>query len=157
MRPKLTHAILLVWMVSGAFALPVVDPIPQQSAAAPTIELKPIPEGKAMVYMFNGSGRTLFGISATFKIDRRDVVKLTREPYSEIAVDPGSHKFEANGEKLKLDVELRKYYFVMYAFHPGKSWAAPFAGKPYFFGEVTQDRACELMATYKHAEISVEP
>jgi hypothetical protein len=126
----------------------------QSSGAEPRaitpVTLTPIPEGKALVYVLNGSGRTLFGGSQTFKIDDRDAVKLGRREYSELAIAPGTHTFKAASEKLALDLEAGKYYFVMYAYRPEKSWAAPLAGSPVFFGTVTEDRARELFSEFEH-------
>ena len=116
-------------------------------------DLKPIPEGKGLLYLFNASGHTLIGGSHGFKIDGHEAVKLSRREYGTLAVDPGPHKLEAVRHKLSIDVTAGHYYFVVYAYHPEKSWAGPLAGESDFFGIVAEDRACELLSDYREKPV----
>ncbi len=149
MIPQRARAAFVVSLMFGAFVCLAAYPLARQEA---TPELKPIPEGQAIVYLFNASGRTLFTSSQSFKMDRHDVAKLSREEYTDIAVDPGTHTFDAAGQKITIEIEAGKYYFLRYAFSPGKSWARGLGGKPYSFVEVTEDQGRELMNTYKRIE-----
>jgi hypothetical protein len=112
--------------------------------------LLPIPQGKALLYLFNGSGPTLFAPKYTFKIDGKKAVKLGRHQYSTVPVDPGRHEFQVTDRKLRLELQDGQYSFVMYAYHPEKSWASPFAGKSDDLVALTEEQARELIAVYQY-------
>jgi hypothetical protein len=144
---------IVLLLATGLVALGSGDLAVQGASVAQaesrTIVLDPIPEGRALVYFLNASGRTLIGGAQAIKVNGRQRAKIARQEYSVVALDPGSHKLEASGRKFDLSVSAGQYCFVAYAYRPDKSWAAPFAGDSVVFTTITEQQAREWLREYR--------
>jgi len=134
----------------------IPEPAPPQPLAGgaqdtvPPVVLEAPPEGMALVYLFNASGWTLIGSGYPITIDGQRVAHLPRETYTWVPVAPGRHKMEAGPAKLELMFEPGRTLFAAVAYNPGKSWAAPFAGKPFVFQEVDESTALVMLRQFRY-------
>jgi len=116
----------------------------------PPLVLEAPQEGMTLVYLFNASGWTLMGSGYTITVDGQRVAHLPRETYTWVQVAPGRHKMEAGPARLELTFEPGRTLFVAVAYNPGKSWAAPFAGKPFVFQEVDEPTALVMLRQFRY-------
>lgn len=146
--------------VAPAVAPEVVPPPAPTPApgAAPTaaqaVALDSVPEGRALLYLFNGSGRSLLGGKYGVKCDGKKIAELPRTTYSVVALDPGKHKLQTSsgGGKLDLTAEAGKRYFVLLAYWPDRSWATTPEDRPLFFEQVEEDRARTFISRTRRNE-----
>lgn len=122
--------------------------------AAALAPLDSVPEGRALLYLFNGSGRSLIGGKLAVKSDGKRIAELPRTTYSVVAVDPGKLKLQtgSGGGKLDLVAEAGHRYFIMAAYWPEKSWAKTPEDHPLFFEQIEETRARELMPRARRNE-----
>lgn len=134
---------------TGPAAAPVATP-----AAPPAAPLDSVPEGRALLYLFNGSGRSLMGGSMTLKCDGKKIAQLPRTTYSVVAVDRGRHTLQtgSGGGKLELTAESGQRYFVLAASWPEKSWATTEGDEPLYFALIEEARARALIPRARRNE-----
>ena len=148
-------AVNLAVPVAGCGGIPqLASPQPAAEAAQdtlPPVVLEKPQEGKALVYLFNASGWTLFGgTTYTITLDGQSLAHLPRGTYTSVNVAPGPHKMEAAESKLEVNFEPGGTYFVAVAYNPGKSWAWPFAGKAFEFQQVDERTAQVMLRQFRY-------
>lgn len=133
---------------------PAVAPV-AAPATPPAALLDSVPEGRALLYLFNGSGRSLVGGAITLKCDGKKVAQLPRTSYSVVAVDPGKHDLRtgSGGGKIELTAEPGQRYFVLAALWPEKSWATTTEDQSLFFAQIEEARARVLIPRAKRNEV----
>jgi hypothetical protein len=135
--------------------VPLPAPIPPAAPATPpAAPLDSVPEGRVLLYLFNGSGRSLVGGKIGVKCDGKKIAELPRTSYSVVAVDPGKLKLQttSGGGKLDLVAESGHRYFILAAYWPEKSWAKTPEDHPLLFEPIEEARARELMPKAKRNE-----
>lgn len=134
-----------LWTIPGTTAqAPAPD---QEAVAAPALD--PVPEGRALVYLFNGSGKTLFGDAYAFELDGEHIAKLARMKYTALPVEPGPHQLEAAVRKLNFTANVGQRHFVFLAYRPEKSWAFPLGGDPVVLREISEQDAVDILPRFE--------
>lgn len=124
------------------------------ATATPTFPLDSVPAGRALLYLFNGSGRSLLGGKIGVKCDGRKIAELPRTSFSVVAVDPGKLKLQtgSGGGKLDLAAEAGHRYYILAAYWPEKSWATTPEDQPLFFQQIEEKRAWALIPRARRNE-----
>jgi hypothetical protein len=108
-----------------------------------------VPEGMALIYLYNNSGPTLFGGSYSFKVDKGTVAKLPRKTWTAIVLAPGTYRIAVQDLiKAPLETGAGERLHWMYRFSPEKSWAFPLAGTPYVLQAIPDSVAAELRGEF---------
>lgn len=150
MRPPLSAFLgallaLVVWSASHAQ--------PQAPASAARVPDAPAQAEAADVYIFNDSGRTLVPGNQVVTADGARVASLPRQTYAVVRLPPGRHLLKPDPplwkQEVVLDVAPGQRYFVVVAYKPERSWAAPFAGAPLLLRQVTEQEAAPLLQEMK--------
>jgi len=140
---------------------PAAPPVrPDSTAAAPKVPTAPpvpldsVPQGRVLLYLFNGSGRSLVGGKIAVKCDGKKIADLPRTSFSVVTVDPGKRKLQtgSGGGKLDLDAEAGHRYFILAAYWPEKSWATTSEDHPLLFEPIEEARARALIPRAKRNE-----
>jgi hypothetical protein len=116
--------------------------------------LDSVPEGRALLYLFNGSGRSLLGGKLGVKCDGKKLAELPRTTFSVVTLNPGPHMLQttSGGGKLDLTAESGQRYFVLVAYWPEKSWATTPEDQPLYFAPIEEARAQQLIPRAKRNE-----
>jgi len=141
-------------------AAPAPAPTHADSAAAaaaakvPPVPLDSVPQGRVLLYVFNGSGRSLLGGKIAVKCDGKKIADLPRTSFSVVTVDPGKRKLQtgSGGGKLDLDAEAGHRYFILAAYWPEKSWGTASEDHPLIFDLIEEARARTLIPRAKRNE-----
>ena len=119
-----------------------------QPASAPASGSE-APSAVAHLYVFNDSGRTLIPSDQVVTDNGKKLVSLPRQTYVKLELPPGPHLLKPDPSVFKQQVLLNAVpgnrYFVVVAYKPERSWAAPFAGAPLVLREITEDEAAPLL------------
>lgn len=107
----------------------------------------------ADLYIFNDSGRTLIPSNQVVTDNGVKLVSLPRQAYARVQLQPGPHLLKPDPplwkQQVDLDVAAGNRYFVVVAYKPERSWAAPLAGAPLILREITEEQAAPLMKQMK--------
>ena len=107
----------------------------------------------ADLYIFNDSGRTLVPSNQVVTDNGIKLVSLPRQAYSKVQLQPGPHLLKPDPplwkQQVLLDVVAGNRYFVVVAYKPERSWAAPLAGAPLVLREITEEQAAPLLKEMK--------
>jgi hypothetical protein len=142
---------LIGWMAAAlclTAGAPAQEPVAdQEEVAGPALD--PVPDGRALVYLFNGSGKTLIGNAYDFELDDRRIAKLARMKYTALSIEPGPHRLEAAVRKLDFTANAGQRHFVFLAYRPGKSWAFPLGGDPVVLREISEQDALDILPRFE--------
>jgi len=129
------------------------------TAAAPKVTTPPVPldsvpQGRVLLYLFNGSGRSLLGGKIAVKCDGKKIADLPRTSFSVVTVNPGKLKLQTGslGGKLDLAAEPDHRYFILAAYWPEKSWGTASEDHPLVFDQIEEARARALIPRAKRNE-----
>jgi hypothetical protein len=125
-------------------------PASETAASAP----ETAPEVAAgLLYVFNDSGPTLIPGNQVVTDNGTKLVSLPRRTYARIRLTPGPHLLKPDPplwkQQVLLNVVPGNRYFVVVAYKPERSWAAPLAGTPLVLHEITEEQAAPLLAEMK--------
>lgn len=119
-----------------------------QSVSAPASETD-APAAVAHLFVFNDSGRTLIPSDQVVTDNGKKLVSLPRQTYVRLELPPGPHLLKPDPylykQQVLLNVVAGRRYFVVVAYKPERSWAAPLAGAPLVLQEITEDQAAPLL------------
>lgn len=105
------------------------------------------------LYIFNDSGRTLIPSDQVVCDNGRKLASLPRQTYLKLQVAPGPHLLKPDPPLWKQEVSLNVVagarYFVVIAYRPERSWAAPLAGTPLILRQITEEQAAPLLRDMK--------
>ena len=122
-------------------------------AVATAIASSEVSPESADVYLLNDSGRTLIPSDQVVTDNGQKIASLPRQTYVKLQLAPGVHllntKVPNKKRQVSLDVVAGKTYFVVVAYKPGRSWAAPFGGDPLLLREITEQEAAPLLREMK--------
>ena len=123
-------------------------------ATTPPVPLDSVPQGRVLLYLFNGSGRSLLGGKIAVKCDGKKIADLPRTSFSVVTVNPGKLKLQTGslGGKLDLAAEPDHRYFILAAYWPEKSWGTASEDHPLVFGQIEEARARALIPRAKRNE-----
>jgi len=111
------------------------------------------PAGAGLLHVFNDSGPTLIRSDQIVTADGRRLVSLPRRTYAVVPLPQGVHVLEPDPpswkQRVVLNVEASRNYFVVVAYRPERSWAAPMAGTPLVLREITPEQAAPLLAEFE--------
>jgi hypothetical protein len=101
------------------------------------------------LYIFNDSGHTLMPSNQVVTDNGHKLVSLPRHTYVRLQVAPGHHVLKPDPplwkQQVSLDVVAGGRYFVVVAYRPERSWAAPAGGAPLLLREITEEAAAPLL------------
>lgn len=107
----------------------------------------------ADLYIFNDSGRTLVPGNQVISDNGTKLVSLPRQAYAKLQLQPGPHLLKPDPplwkQQVLLEVVAGNRYFVVVAYRPERSWAAPLAGAPLILREITEEQAAPLLKEMK--------
>lgn len=122
-------------------------------AASSASGVEAVSQPVADLYIFNDSGRTLIPSNQVVTDNGAKLVSLPRQAYAKVQLQPGPHVLKPEPflwkQQVILDVAAGKRYFVVVAYKPKRSWAAPFAGAPLILREITEEQAAPLLQEMK--------
>lgn len=126
---------------------------PQEPASAPS-EPSPTPQVQTgELYIFNDSGPTLIPSNRGVTDNGQKLVSLPRQTYVKVQLPPGPHVLKPDPvlgkQQVSLNVVAGARYYVVTAYKPARSWAAPFWGSPVILQEITEDQAAPLLRAMK--------
>ena len=139
--------------LAGVAAAAMAQPAAQSAGAAtadPTVSGAASTES-AELYLFNDSGRTQIPGNQVVTDNGRKVASLPRQTWVRLTVTPGVHLLKPDPPLWKQEVSLNVVsgarYFVVVAYRPERSWAAPLAGAPLILREITEEQAAPCCVT----------
>jgi len=140
-------AVVGLLLVAPCLAQPP-EPAPPTTPAAGVA-----PTQAAELYVFNDSGRTLVASNQVVTDNGRKIASLPRQTYVKLYVAPGAHLLKPDPplwkQQVSLTVAAGGRYFVVVAYKPERSWAAPLAGTPLILHELTEEQAAPLLREMK--------
>jgi hypothetical protein len=81
------------------------------------------------------------------------LASLPRRTYAKVRLTPGRHLLKPDPplwkQQVLLNVVPGNRYFVVVAYKPERSWAAPLAGAPLILHEITEEQAAPQLAEMK--------
>jgi hypothetical protein len=136
-------------LAAAALASSCLAQVPGPETAASTPETAT--EGAAgLLYVFNDSGPTLIPSNQVVTDNGARLVSLPRRTYAKVRLAPGPHLLKPDPplwrQQVLLNVVPGNRYFVVVAYKPERSWAAPLAGAPLILHEITEEQATPLLA-----------
>jgi hypothetical protein len=106
-----------------------------------------------LLYVFNDSGPTLIPSNQVVTDNGTKLASLPRRTYVKVRLTPGLHLLKPDPplwkQQVLLNVVAGNRYFVVVAYKPERSWAAPLAGTPLVLHEITEEQAAPLLADMK--------
>jgi hypothetical protein len=106
-----------------------------------------------VLYIFNDSGPTLIPSNQVVTDNGAKLASLPRRSYIKVKLSPGPHLLKPDPplwkQQVLLDVVAGNRYFVVVAYKPERSWAAPQAGAPLILQQITEEQAAPLLAEMK--------
>jgi len=123
---------------------------PDTVASAPETS----PETEAgLLYVFNDSGPTLIPSNQVVTDNGTTLASLPRRTYARFRLSPGPHLLKPDPplwkQQVLLNVVPGNRYFVVVAYKPERSWAAPLAGAPLVLHEIAEGQAAPLLDEMK--------
>ena len=126
---------------------------PEPAAAAPEPAASAAPASTGTLVIFNASGPTLIPGNQVVTDNGARLVSLPRRTYAQVQLAPGAHLLKPDPplwkQQVLLQVEPGQRYYVVVAYKPERSWAAPFAGAPLILQQITEEQAAPLLAEMK--------
>jgi hypothetical protein len=123
---------------------------PLATAAQPA---PPDDAGKAELVVINDSGPTLIPSDQKVTDNGKPLASLPRQTYARLRIAPGPHQLRPEPflwkQEVSLDAKGGEAYYVVVAYKPERSWAAPFAGAPLLLKQLSAAEAEALLATMK--------
>lgn len=100
------------------------------------------------VFIFNDSGPTLISSNQNVTANDKRVTSLPRMTYAKLAFPPGTLVLRPDPFLWKQEVTLTvgkgTTHYVVVAYKPARSWAAPLAGAPLLLREISEAEAAPL-------------
>lgn len=132
--------------------VPETAPVPDaqlQKQDSPPIETREEKDQVGLLYIFNDSGFTLIPGKQNLSDNGKRLISLPRQTYAIIPLQPGKHVLQPApthyNQKVVIEVAPGQSYYVVIAYMPGRSWAAPFAGSPIIIKELNEEQAAPLL------------
>ena len=143
--------------IAGALAAAALAPSclaqgPEPDTAASTTETAP-EVAAGLLYVFNDSGPTLIRSNQVVTDNGTKLASLPRRTYVKVRLTPGLHLLKPDPplwkQQVLLNVVAGNRYFVVVAYKPERSRAAPLAGAPLILHEITEEQAAPLLTEMK--------
>ena len=126
---------------------------PVSAQAPPLPEAASAPQAMGELVILNDSGWTLVPSNQVVTDNGRQLVSLPRQTYARIAVAPGAHQLRPDPFLWKQEVDLEvapgSRHYVVVAYKPERSWAAPLGGTPLVLRELSEAEALPLLREMK--------
>jgi len=120
-----------------------------QQPVSPASEATNAPADTAELFIFNDSGRTLIPGKQKVTDNGRTVASLARQTYVKVVIPAGPHLLRPDPflwkQEISLSVDPGSKRYIVVAYKPERSWAAPVAGPPLILREISEAEAAPLL------------
>ena len=131
----------------------LAGPLPAQEPAAPAAPPASAPEEAGEVFLFNDSGPTLIAGNQNVTANGKRVASLPRKTWARLVFPPGPVLLRTDPflwkQEVALTVRAGSKHYVVVAYRPERSWAAPFGGAPLLLREIGEAEATPLFGEMK--------
>ena len=124
---------------------------PAASGSSPEVDASAAAAGRAVLYVLNASGPTLFASNQELNDNGQPLSSLPRQTWVKLSLAPGPHEFRfrqfPGGRRVaRLQAQPGGVYYLVSAYNPAASWALPLGGDPLRIVLVDAAQAQALMA-----------
>ena len=131
----------------------LAGPLLAQDQADPSTPPASAATESGEVFIFNDSGPTLIPGNQNVTANGKRVASLPRKTYVRLVFPPGTLLLRTDPflhkQEVTLTVSAGSKHYVVVAYRPERSWAAPLAGSPILLRQITEQDAAPLFSEMK--------